>query len=260
MRSISIKRIKNMMRVVKACMFNKDIVINYQMGKVGSTTVSRYFRDKGYTEWHVHRFTDFYIHEKKRKMPILKILERLVLKFVLWRGCNIKIVCGYRDPLLRNISMFFETFNGVYVDKDIKLLEYSDLEELYKENFPHNSSIHWFNEEFNRILNIDIFKHPFNKEAGYCVIQKDNVEIFLYQIEKLNSLEAILRNFFNDYGYKIIRSNSAINKEYSDHYELFKSKYKVDDRTLLQMYNSKAVKYFYTEGQIQEMIQRWAKS
>lgn len=231
--------------------------MNYQMGRVGSTSISRHFRLHDRLEWHIHRFSDVYIHEKKKKNIVLKTIDKALLKLALISGKKIKVICGFRDPVGRNISMFFHTFDGTYPDMDMKSMSFIEIQAMFESVFPDTSSLEWFDKEIKSNLGIDIFEGDFDQESGYTIIEHGNLEIFIYKLEKLNDLEAEIAGFLDMPDYKLINSNITPDKGEYTKYHSFKSRYRLPKSKVDQIYSSKAVKFFYSESEIHQLRNRW---
>jgi len=66
---IVIKRlIHKYIYLIKGLLLNKQLILNYSMGKVGSSSISRYLIKNNFLEWHIHRFSDISISRKKIKI------------------------------------------------------------------------------------------------------------------------------------------------------------------------------------------------
>ena len=56
---------------------------------------------------------------------------------------------------------------------------------------PYGQSFGWFDTELKDHFGLDIFAEPFDREKGFGIYKKNNIEVFVYKLEKLNSLEVI---------------------------------------------------------------------
>lgn len=139
---------------------NKCPLIVYQMGKVGSSTLVKSLKDMNNLDmdvYHVHFLTHesirniekVYKHATKvYKKDIIDqhVIESLYLRKQLDQGLRDtkwKVITLVRDPIVRNISCFFEAFNQYFPDialsyrsKNIKLEnQIDDLQRLFLNNF-----------------------------------------------------------------------------------------------------------------------------
>jgi hypothetical protein len=236
---------QNYFRLIGAIFSRRAIVLNYQMGKVGSSSVAKYLRDNGAVEWHIHRFFDTPVAGPWPKKRLFKVLDLIVLWLVRHFASRIYLVTGVRDPLSRDISMFFQTARNHY---GIDPAE-ADPDELYRvfvERFPIGAVDSWFDHEIKRALKIDVFSMPFDKERGYIQFRSGRVNVFLYRLDRLSSLETVLAKFFEEKGFRLIETNTNNNKAYSENYSSFKSRY---ISNLTEMYEgfTKLRSHFYAD-------------
>ncbi len=214
----------NYARVLGSVMTGRPVVLNYQMGKVGSSTVAKYLRDSGYCEWHIHRFYDTPVAVRKPKNRLFRALDLIVLKIVLAAPGRALIISGVRDPVSRDISMFFQVSEKLY-DLAPETAPLETMIEAFEQKFPCGACCKWFDDELKRAVGIDVFAHPFDKEAGYQVIETRRTALFLYRLDKLDRLETSLVEFFDLPDYKLIETNRNERKTYSRKYSDFKAAY-----------------------------------
>ncbi|WP_223032322.1 putative capsular polysaccharide synthesis family protein [Hanstruepera marina] len=233
-------------------------VIVYQMGKVGSSTLKKSLEENNIPALHIHRFffTDL---ERPMKLKLLphKLKNRSTFNKFL-KGEKVKIITFYRDPLSRNISSFFQNLDVYFKRSELKNLDYSILEERFnKAHKIHNTPNNWFDLEFNKRLGINIFNFPFEKEKGYSIINKDNIQVFLCVTDKINHLEKELGGFLEIQDFKLNNSNIGDKKWYKDLYKEFKNKYKPTHQMLDKLYDSNIIKHFYNKEEIFDMKKPW---
>jgi hypothetical protein len=215
---------QNYLKLILALLKRRPIVLNYQMGKVGSSSVAKYLRDNGHFEWHIHRFYDTPVAGPWPKKKLFKILDFAILWLVKLLAIRIYLVMGVRDPLSRDVSMFFQTAQNHY---GINPAE-ANLEELYCifiDKFPVGVVDNWFDDEIKRTFNIDVFTIPFNTKRGFVQFSSGRVNVFLYRLDKLDSLEGQLAEFFEEKDFKLIKINTNSNKDYAENYSAFKLYY-----------------------------------
>ena len=65
-------------------------------------------------------------------------------------------------------------------------------------------------EIYKEILGVDIFDYSFDKEKGYSIIKKGNLEILIYTLESLSAIgEEAISSFLGIPNFKLIRANEA---------------------------------------------------
>lgn len=199
---------------------------------------------------------------------------------------NLKIVTGVRDPVARDVSLVFELLlDGVYYEQmNRKGTKNSFLEDFYwliagntplrnfelPENYNlfdyincdsvYGSVFDWFDKELKEYFKIDVFAEDFDREKGYAVIRKDNVEVFVYKMEKLNEpdLMAELRKFLEIPNFEIRHENNSENKGYSLTYQQALNEIKMKKEYLDCYYkDNPRMRHFYTEEEIECFREKW---
>ncbi|WP_375534268.1 putative capsular polysaccharide synthesis family protein [Alteribacillus sp. HJP-4] len=112
--------------------------------------------------------------------------------------------------------------------------------------FNHYYGVNWFHEEFKKAWNVDIYAYPFNKEEGHAVIEKDNMEILLLKMEKLDDSEEVLREFLELDHFSLIKDNMSEKKWYHSVYKEFKSMIKPSEEYINKLYSTSYMKHFYS--------------
>lgn len=233
-------------------------IIVYQMGKVGSSTLVKSLDENNKDALHIHRYF-FLNNERPITLKLLpnKIKHRIIFNSFL-RKEKVKIISFYRDPLPRNISSFFQNLDVYFKPSKFSKLTYKNLKDKFDNaNKVHQTPINWFDVEFKRKLNIDIFNYPFDKEKGFTVIKKGHIEIFLCVTNKIDLLEKQIAEFLEIDAFQLKNSNIGDNKWYGDLYNEFKKKYQPSEDMLNSLYGSPAIKHFFCSEEIEKMKSQW---
>lgn len=125
-----------------------------------------------------------------------------------------KIITAVREPISQNISLLFQVASECLFDQQefwendySKLLEKaflidSDLDienSIYRKltRDEHKTMFiqNFFEEQFKRRLGIDILSFPFDTQKGYSILKQNGIEIFIYQLEKFDSIQKELNSF-----------------------------------------------------------------
>ena len=246
--SLVLKRMKGYIRQL-SLISEKQLILNYQMGKVGSSSVGEWLRLNNKPEWHIHRFFDTPVHGYKNKNLGLKTADLLLFKVFRLLNRKILIVTGVREPLDRDASMYFHN-NGK------KNLDVKAHVECFNSFFPILKCVDWYRDELLALVGVDIFDYKFDKIAGFSIIEKNNVRIFLYRLDKLAELEKELSLFFGYEDFELISRNIGENKSYSFEYAKFKSAISFDRRSITKS-ERRFMSHFYSESDIEAYFGRW---
>ena len=243
--------------------FGNDSVIVFTMGKVGTLTICNSLDRVNIKHVHPHslRYTQPGIHFLKNVN--LSFLRKIFyfyktiskrLKVNLWLGLSkeIIIITGVRDPFSRAISAFFEQSHYLGIDPDNM-----DYQKTYKEFLNYydlEGTANWFDNEINETFNIDIYLEKFDREKGFQVINKGKVRMFIYRIDKLNSLEKELQLFIGNK--KMVLESTNITNP-STNYTTLKSQYLYSTKEFESISKTRYLQHFYTSEEIGSLKKRW---
>ena len=91
------------------------------------------------------------------------------------------------------------------------------------------------------------------------IIKEGNVELLVYQLEKMNSLSGVIKEFIGAKKFQLVPANRAEDKWYNKYYKVTKKNIQLPRSYVDYYYNSKFMKHFYTEEDIQKFYQKWSK-
>lgn len=187
---------------------------------------------------------------------------------------KIKILTAVRDPIAQNLSMLYHKiiqYNKVLFnmikDKDGFLDNGGDVQILFddyfsKENFnPYpDTTLGAFFEDLKENL-IDLRKYDFDKEKGFSIIKEGNLEIFMYQLEKLDNIVDEISNWIGKESFShLINDNIAESKWIGNSYKDAKENIKFSLEYFENSYNNSWVQHFYSENDIKKFKKKWNKS
>lgn len=194
----------------------------------------------------------------------------------------IKIITAVREPISQNLSSIYQTvcapnavnyiwmfdeiwkksgdINKLFTNIETQWLtdtkkDISNLE-LKNYNSFENFMIQNYWKDFNKYI-LDITDYQFNKEDGYTIIKKDNMEIFVYQLEKLNKVWPVLTSWLNISDTPLMNDNEAKNKWYNESYHQAKKELVFSQEYFDECFNQPYVKHCYSEEDIEKFKQKW---
>ena len=267
-------------------------IIIYQMGKVGSTSILHSLQATNLFPdiFQVHTLSAQGINKMEKRYwgntPMLfrksllpettHVFISHTLKSLLGRDSSVdwKIITLVRDPIARNVSEFFYSvdttksdphlpnFYERYRSGDIKI---SELIDRFTERFSETSDeyavpLNWFDREIQGVLGVDVYSSDFSKSRGYQAINANGYDILIIKLEKLKDcyLEAF-QEFLGLKNFDLITTNTANQKDYSAAYNTFILEAKLPLQYLTRVYESRLVRHFYTEQEVEQFIRKWHK-
>ena len=117
----------------------------------------------------------------------------------------------------------------------------------------------FFETVFKENMNIDVYQYPFNKEAGYGIIKTEGVEIFIYQLEKLNEIYSQLFEFLGieNGNAQLVSTNLAEDKWYANAYKKAIKNIHFTRDYFNTCYDTPYVKHFYSDSDIAKFKAKW---
>jgi hypothetical protein len=250
-------------------------IVVYQMGKVGSKSIEESIRahNIGAPICHSHLLNDLDRIEQGIKMsrrnPGQTLVEvnhgRQLRKTLLGTDyVHCRVISLVRDPIARNISAFFEVITELIPDfPSESSTEEVDVEQListFLTSYDHDTPLHWFDRQMQPVFGIDVFKHEFSNELGYQVYHSPNASLLVIKLEKVKKcVETAMKDFLHVENFVLGSANVTDNKPYGAVYKKFLDTIELPESYVDRMYDSRLVRHFYTEAEIDILRKRWIK-
>jgi hypothetical protein len=266
MRLVAKKMINTFKFFLNVYVLNKKVVLIYQMGKVGSTTIYESIKNiDGLYCLHVHRITQAGIDKvgigfsnKGLALPIHLFIGNLVRKHFFSNrkmGNRKKIIITLvREPVERNFSAYFENMTKWNLNNP----NTDQLIESFIQDYDHSIPLEWFDDEFKVATGIDIYDYDFSKEKGWLILEKENSKVLILKVEctyqeKIKALSQILE--LDDI--KLVNKNVGNSKTYAEEYNDFKSTITLPNSYFSLMSQSKYSDFFYSESERESIRQKY---
>jgi len=249
----------------------KPIVLVYQMGKVGSTSIYRALKaeySNRFELYHTHFLNTNYALELEKQreqygwQPFWVYDQtRMLYQALVERGHPLNIITLVRDPISRNISAYFNNLHLIWGIPDA--YEKKSLDELvagFWERETHELPIEWIDREFREILGVDIYAHPFPHDRGVQFLQSDNRNFLIMQLGLSDEIkgESVCKFLGIDH-LKMVRANTAEAKAYAAIYKKFLHEVEIPEWYVEKMFNSQFARHFFSEQERQARMEYWRK-
>lgn len=211
---------------------DENRILIYQMGKVGSTSLERSI--PGAVQLHsLYGRPPCHLHEKKLRESVVGrvwiMFRDAFSRFAINRRPRIRIITLIRNPLDRNISMFFQDlvfWVREYVENykpDTREEGDDFLIEAFYKTFDHYYFERWFDNELKRFTGIDLLDVA-SEQSEVFRVQKGKFDILFLRMETLASgeAEALLEEYCGE-RIHLTTDNAGENKWYADVYRRVKS-------------------------------------
>ena len=250
----------------------------YQAGKVASKSIERSLTTAGYVStcphtmgrlFRNHNYPNYRNANCKGFRGWVKLTKMFIKRKILlyfYKRRKMKIITLVREPISRNISMFFQNLEIplIHIAKNSSLtrVENTSLHRLIDEyfvSFNQKSGMDWFDNELKRYFGVDVYEYDFDRERGYSTIRSGDIEVLIIKFEKLREVgEKCIGEFIGNSDFKIKDYNVSSDKWYSPVYENFKNEVQFDENYLNEMLNNKYLKHFYTTDEIDNFRMKYS--
>lgn len=255
-----------------------ETVFIYQMGKVGSSSLEHSIPNA----YHVHAFYDHnhpcpirqhglaqhglqYFYNRLRQK-----LHLALLRMAFRRRKQTKIITLIREPVARNVSMFFHDLdaylfeiysNSLNSQTKPLLTRFAGKEVVQKafvDVFDHDYPLRWFDHEFKAMTGIDIFMTPFDADAGVSFITSGSIEVLCLRTDKLNTNANKVAEFIGQ-PFELNTINVADSKWYSTLYRDFKNDFEIPRPLVDKLLSSKLARHFFTTDELNQLNHKYIK-
>ena len=281
--NIRIQRRKFISEIALFNSFDTNVtpVLLYQMGKVGSSSIEEIIKSSkiGIPVLSAHHFHKKSLHSTrayiKKAFPkeiysdfernfFVFYKDRIVYDIVkkLLKNGRLKIISVVRDPVARNISSYFQSIDRRFLNLkkrfENKSLTIDEIISTFFKYEKHELPLKWFDNEMNEIFGIDIYLNHFPKGKGYEIYKYENIDLMILKLEMLsNCAQPAFDEFLNLSGVEILYNNVSASKPYAHLYHQFINSIHLPDSYLDQMYNSKFMRFFYSDPEINVFRIKW---
>jgi hypothetical protein len=172
------------------------------------------------------------------------------------------IITVIRNLYDRNISAFFQNIDNKghfwydphYTESKIDNIIYN----YRKKNIEHTRNVisKWY-DNFNKKLNIDIFKKKFDTDEKYTIYNTNEYTFLVLRYEDIKEWDNIFKKIFVNKLKKIPNSNTTKEKKCGEIFREFKEKYKISDEEIDEINKVDVMKHFYIKEDKDNMIAKY---
>lgn len=257
------------------------VVLIYQMGKVGSSSIFAALKEKDipWPIYHIHYLSEkrlqeaIYWHEINdfKYIPEHIIVSQALKHFIQKNRNKVhwKIISLARDPIALQASIIFQNLQECFsevidinedhlnIEKATKLIKNQLSEHLTRDSH----FINWFDYEIKEVFGIDIYQYPFDTESGFEIISKGNVDILLLKLETLQqNFKPAIEKFLNISNINLPEANIGAEKKYGLEYKQLIQSLKLPKALCESIYNTQLAKHFYSENERLKFFSKWSNS
>lgn len=219
-----LKKISNLAKIF----LSREVLIVYQMGKVGSTSIYNDLCDKyPGPVIQIHRLSflcSSFVPRSGFRGFTMRVYTGLVRFFVSRKRKRVLVLT--REPVGRNVSGYFQNFDFFQrkLKKRGEVVNADSMHRQFLYEYPHSSSLAWFDEQFHDVFGFDILS--FVDQNKMAVVERGSRrDIFiLMRVEDLNKERMeILSEKLSVSGLELRKDNVGSEKWYAGFYSDFLS-------------------------------------
>ncbi|WP_288418046.1 putative capsular polysaccharide synthesis family protein [uncultured Novosphingobium sp.] len=170
-----------------------------------------------------------------------------------------RIISLVRDPVARNLSALFETWD-VYPPSYDEAGGPAKLAEWFVMNFDY-SVLNWFDQEIKAWTGIDVFGYPFDHDKQRLLIETDRAKVLILRTEDdLRDKERNIAQFLDVPKVTLGYSNVSDDKPAADLWKVMRRGAKVSSILADIVYDSRMVRHFYPPEQVAAFRRNWMPS
>ncbi len=238
----------------------KSPVIVWTMGKVGSLSIYRAIRVAKLRALHPHycdaetlqNIGERFGHD----LPVIQhgkdaaeVIEQATTEN------PALIVTMVRTPIERNISSYFH--NRVFIDISTKDL--SESMRLFIEAYSHQVALTWLDGNLKKVLGLDVYAEPFDKEKGIRVYDRGRHKVLLFRSDLGRTDQSAAVSDFLGRPITIKDMNVAAEKSYAEEYRAFLDRIVLPKDYVDRMLNSRYAQHFWRTEKLDQLRKFWLR-
>jgi hypothetical protein len=243
------------------------IVLVYQVGRVGSSTIAASLARLGLTVHQVHRLNPENIarvREEHRRhgwpAPPGDALGQEVYERIVRRRTPARIVTLVREPIGRNISYYFQNLHKIW--NDGRAHANVPLEALVRA-FPVEYSfsddpLTWFDYEFRSMLDVDVYRRPFDPAQGSLEVSSGVYDVLILRTDLADAAKsAALGRFLGVADVPLVPANVTADKPHGAIYRRFLDAIRMVPQYVEHMLGSRFARHFFDESSLRGLRERY---
>lgn len=236
---------------------SKDLIFICMLGKTGDFTLQNTFNKNN-----VNYYNIWHSPQNFSKDMFKNISE------------NIKIITALREPISQELSTVYQLIGDLNhhifslnkllypFEEDVIWKNGGDVQYIFDRRmdivtrFNGDTTVEVFMNDFTKHI-LDIRKDGFDTKKGYSIVKDGNIQVFTYQLEKMNDLIPEISEFVGVEFDKWELGNTGSDKWVGNSYKQAQKEIKVDAEYFNKCYDDSYIKHCYSSEDIEKFKNRW---
>jgi hypothetical protein len=244
-------------------------VLIHTYGKVGSTAIhNQIARLPGFESFQTHFISEEGVaeagklHRDHDSDPIhLQLGARLREELIRHPEKEVRMITLVRDPVARAVSDLFENPNLLVENGDLRAMPLEQVVEIAAEHLRRSVEYteKWFDRELCGLLGFDFFARPFDREAGFSVMEEGRFSLLVGKLELLSKNGARYLGEFlgRDSGLEIPKRRARSATGEASLYRQVRANLRLPEDVLNEVYESRVPRHFYSGEEISGFRETW---
>lgn len=208
---------------------DEDCVLIYQLGKVGSSSIENAIPNSIHTHT-LYGNAPCHVYMAQQRRGFKRLVGKIgdmVKRIAIHRRKSVKIITLIREPVDRNISMYFQDLaHWIYSyaengDDNTRSNDTMFLHNVFNASFDHFYFDRWFDNEIKKLTKIDVFSEVFPSDMGWKEFRNGKFSLLLIESTKLTNNEGVISQFIGK-EITLTKANNGSEKWYGPLYDKFK--------------------------------------
>jgi hypothetical protein len=199
----------------------------------------------------MERFT-----ETDRDFPLHFYIGRLLYSYLKITSHRLKVITLVRDPIARYISAQFQVLDHDPIPSDDPGRAVQQLQAVARKG--REFAFPWFEDEMDPLLEVNPLVEPFDKEAGYAILETSRADVLVLKLEQLSELIPGVLSSFVERDLSVVEANRGEDSAYADYYQEVLDRFNLSEETCREIYSHGDVTHFYTSEEVDQFVRRWS--
>jgi hypothetical protein len=257
----------------------EPVLLLYQMGKVGSSTVFASLQAAGHTNAiKVHYLSDQGLSRADElyasapvRLPVpyrtqSEQIRRLLRSRndVMWKAISL-----VREPIARDVSAFIQMIDMLHPQfirdgtPDIRAITRAVRLQFLGFSERRSYTCQWFEEELHSVFGLDVFSGKFDPAQGWVRLRQENLDLLILRTESLDETIGPATAEFLGAPVPLVRHSSRRSSKLQaayqkPWYDLIVSGVRLPQVLCERIYASRYSRHFYSSAERAQFIDRWA--
>lgn len=245
----------------------KTPTIVYSMERTGSTSLFRSLISQGQFAIATHHMDREMLETRHYSGSALWACKHVILK-----GRQARIISLVRNPIETMLSVFARSeFSADRRDGNEAVRSPDELSGLFRKRYLdagfHLHQLDWFAAEYRDSLGVDVYRHPFDKDAGHVQFREGPLDVLIVRTELDDARKSdVVADFLGVSGFSMQRVTSSDDAQpgtagdhatYREVYKELLSGVSIQPEHLDAITGSRYAQHFFPREEIAAMVERF---